>query len=395
MWSMPTELLFYSLKVNPAQTFHQFKQLLDSILTNLHVCADPLDLHKLVTDLWMGEMIWRKFAENLLKVHIPGGALIPPRWEQIGCLRRKDTSASQMIMMYDEILWICIPQMSQLKYESAWQWIIQEVDGGEMEQDVLDRAGGVWLKMEQLRLAAKANGTQSLMILEGPDLNIAIDSNTDMEEDKNEECPGQGAMAEGGPLKTQTTIDPSNEGQVMDQDDGGDLASASPTDHAMDNERKTDRSAASTQVVVAEGGRSRADQVMADIEKDGHSGSTGQDNNPAAGNQSTVSSQGFPWTGESAAYKLERYPNLVVLVDTFRTFIHDKNTQVLEATLKDLVPATRHTSVENLMTCMHERLLDDAMWESSSYLKEFFDGEMAVLAMQAREEAIQAQNRLL
>lgn len=142
-------------------------------------------------------------------------------------------------------------------------------------------------------------------------------------------------------------------------------------------------------------GPSTADQDMGGVENDGHSASTGQGNNDTAGNQSTVSSQGFPWTGESATHELERYPNLMALINTFTTFVSDKNAEVLEATLKDLVPATRHTSVDHLMARMHEKLLDDGMWNPSPDLKEFFDGEMAALATQAREEAVQAQSRLL
>lgn len=44
---------------------------------------------------------------------------------------------------------------------------------------------------------------------------------------------------------------------------------------------------------------------MGDVENNGHSASTGQDNNATARNQSTVSSQGFSWTGESTAHDLE------------------------------------------------------------------------------------------
>lgn len=102
------------------------------------------------------------------------------------------------------------------------------------------------VKTEKQRAAAKANGTQSFMILEGPDIDMAIDGNAgpsgkeregahagggdsgkadvgftihvdlrqcvgeseidqDMREDQNEERSGQGATAEGGPSKTQET----------------------------------------------------------------------------------------------------------------------------------------------------------------------------------------------
>lgn len=142
-------------------------------------------------------------------------------------------------------------------------------------------------------------------------------------------------------------------------------------------------------------GPSTADQVMGDVQNDGHSASTGKDNNAAVRNQSSGSSEGRPWTEECTAEDLDRYPNLKSLVTTFTTFIMDKNVQVLEATMKELIPASGHTSVDHLVAHMHEKLLDDAMWDPSHDLRDFVDGVVSVLATEAREVAIQAQSVLL
>lgn len=61
-----------------------------------------------------------------------------------GCLRRKNASASQMIMKKDAILWGCIAQMSPPKHRSTWDWIIYHVDKGKNVQYVLNHAGTVW-----------------------------------------------------------------------------------------------------------------------------------------------------------------------------------------------------------------------------------------------------------
>lgn len=46
--------------------------------------------------------------------------------------------------MKDVILWSCITQMLQLKHNSTWKCIIQQVNKGKNVQDVLDMVGSLW-----------------------------------------------------------------------------------------------------------------------------------------------------------------------------------------------------------------------------------------------------------
>jgi hypothetical protein len=85
MWDNPTELLFYVLKAKPELTFHEFKRLLDSLFTNLRAYDDPTAVHTLATELWMGKKNWRKFAKDLLTLHLNQSLDdVPSAWETQG-----------------------------------------------------------------------------------------------------------------------------------------------------------------------------------------------------------------------------------------------------------------------------------------------------------------------
>jgi hypothetical protein len=85
MWDKPTELLFYVLKVKPELTFDQFKRLLDSLFTNLRARDNPTIVYNLATDLWTGAKPWRKFARDLLTLHLHLSLdAVPTTWETKG-----------------------------------------------------------------------------------------------------------------------------------------------------------------------------------------------------------------------------------------------------------------------------------------------------------------------
>lgn len=85
MWERPTHLLYHVLKAKPALTYREFKRVLDSIMKNVRASSDLSSVHPLATNLWMGETPWRKFAKDLLTIHLHQSVDdVPPTWDTIG-----------------------------------------------------------------------------------------------------------------------------------------------------------------------------------------------------------------------------------------------------------------------------------------------------------------------
>jgi hypothetical protein len=77
--------LYHVLKANPELTYREFRRVLDSIMKNVRASSDPSLVHPLATNLWMGKTPWRKFAKDLLTIHLHQSLdAVPLTWDTIG-----------------------------------------------------------------------------------------------------------------------------------------------------------------------------------------------------------------------------------------------------------------------------------------------------------------------
>lgn len=78
-------MLYHILKAKPMLTYHEFKHVLDSIIKNIYASSDLSLVHLLTTNLWMGEIPWRKFIKDLFIIQLHQSLdAVPFTWDTIG-----------------------------------------------------------------------------------------------------------------------------------------------------------------------------------------------------------------------------------------------------------------------------------------------------------------------
>ncbi|KAG2335997.1 hypothetical protein BDR05DRAFT_953663 [Suillus weaverae] len=374
MWDRPTHLLFHVLKAKPALTYAEFKCILGSIMKNVRANSDPSLVDPLATSLWMGEKTWRKFAKDLLTIHLRLSLdAVPATWETIdpanpfntvearlllqGYLRRVASVPAEQRDLLDETLWEGIARISMKKYEKGWIWVVREVAGDKIVQEVLDMAGGWWSEREQ-RFAAEAKDTS-------------------------------GKETEGGGAADKDK----GKGKDKDKDNG-----VSQGDHDVDMDENAGRSDPSGQAAGADGGNhgNQDDHVMGDVENNDLASSGPQTTPPppppptsslpdhhSSIQQSALSGR---WEG------LQRYPYLVTFAKQFIAFLEHQDIDLLESDLKADLPTDHYPAVKEFVGSMEMWLQSKATEPPYDLVSAFFHRQMAA---RARSEAVEAQGQLL
>jgi hypothetical protein len=92
---------------------------------------------------------------------------------------------------------------------------------------------------------------------------------------------------------------------------------------------------------------------------------------------------------------LTRHPFLADIAKQFTSFLNDQDLDKFEAGVRASLPHTRRGSVDEFMLCMEVWLKGNTQELPLTDAWNFFDRELAELAAQAREAAVEAQGQLL